>query len=139
MDPVASIIGGVLGGLTSVLIQGLVMPARARLRARAPATWHKFAVWRVGINAGIHATAAAMLGVFFWLSWGLAGLYGLSWWLQGMLFGLIAWIALALPALGSVWLYARLEMRALPGFICDWLLTCLAAGIACAWLASRVS
>jgi len=139
LEPVASIVGGVLGGLTSVLIQGLMMPARARLRARAPATWHEFAVWRVGINAGIHAAAGAMLGVFFWLSWGLAGLYGLSWWLQGMLFALIAWTALALPALGSVWLFARLEIQVLAGFIGDWLLTCLAAGIACAWLASRVT
>jgi len=139
LEPVASIVGGVLGGLTSVLIQGLMMPARARLRARAPATWHEFAVWRVGINAGIHAAAGAMLGVFFWLSWGLAGLYGLSWWLQGMLFALIAWTALALPALGSVWLFARLEIQVLAGFIGDWLLTCLAAGIACAWLASRLT
>ena len=81
--------------------------------------------------------AAAMLGALYWLSWGLAAVVNVAWWLRGIAFAAVCWAALALPALLLLRTQIVVDGRVLGGAIVQWLLVCLGAGLACAWTAAR--
>ena len=75
----------------------------------------------------------AGLGLLFWLSWGLVALVSISWWMRGIVFGLSAWSALALPGLLLGRVDARYSWAVFFAIAFELLSTCVLAGLACGW------
>lgn len=87
----------------------------------------------------IHAAWGAGLGVLFWLSWGLAAVVGVSWWLRGVLFGVLCSSLPVLPAvlLGRVslaWPWSTVGV-----LLIDALATGVLTGVLCAWSWARIA
>lgn len=123
---------GALSGLVSVLAHAVIWSLVEVVRPRVAA-----------LNASnqqldmpdilLHMLAGTGLGLLFWLSWGLAALVDVSWWLRGLTFGSLGWLILGLPAVVSM-ARAR-EIAAGPAAVIAtrWATTCLIAGLGCAW------
>jgi hypothetical protein len=76
--------------------------------------------------------AGAALGFLFWLGWGLIALVGTPWYVVGLLYGALAWVAVAAPVLGTLLLLGHGRTRPLLAHTVEWLFTCLAVGLLCA-------
>ena len=84
-------------------------------------------------EAILHMVAGIALAFLFWLSWGLAALTDGRWWVRGLSFGGLCWVALALPTIGSLVLSRTLDRRAGALIASRWATTALGVGLACAW------
>src|SRR5688500_17937092 len=82
-------------------------------------------------EAFFHMLFGVTLGLLFWLSWGLAAVVQVSWWLRGLAFGGLAAFALVPVLLNMV--LSRTNATRLAIFASRWLTTCLIAGLSCAW------
>lgn len=87
----------------------------------------------------IHAVWGMGLGLLFWLSWGLAAVVGVNWWLRGILFGLLCSGLTVLPAvlLGRVslaWPWSTVGV-----LLIDALATGVLTGVLCAWGWARIA
>ena len=128
-----TVFAGLSGGLAGVLWSGIV--TRAWLADGAGPAADDAAgdtAWQVLAGAALRAVAGAALGFLFWLGWGLIALVGTPWYAIGLLYGALAWIAVAAPVLGTLRLHGRGEARALTAHAVEWLFTCLAVGLLCA-------
>lgn len=126
MHTFQSVLMGGIGGLISVLVCS-VLASLPWTRSQAPLT--------VG-EIILHWFAGTVLGLLFWLSWGLAGLVNVSWWLRGVSFAMLCWIALALPAILTLHLSqpARAHAGTTTAWVSlRWALTCLLSSLVCAW------
>jgi len=83
-------------------------------------------------EALLHMGAGIALGLLFWLSWGLAAVVSVSWWVRGLAFGGLA-ATIVLPSLLQLRLSGRLETQRAMLIATRWLTTCLVAGLTCAW------
>jgi hypothetical protein len=135
MDTLLVALSGLCGGLSGVLWNGLVTnPWLRRLATRDAA----HAALASGTLSGqlattiVYAASGALLGVLYWLSWGLVALNGWSWPAYGLAFGALVWAALALPVLALAGLRAALPRPQIALFALEWLATCLAVGVLCA-------
>ena len=79
-----------------------------------------------------YAFSGALLGLLYWLSWGLVALNGWPWPAYGLVFGALAWAALALPTLALTGLRAGLPRQYTSVLALEWLVACLAASLFCA-------
>jgi hypothetical protein len=128
-----TVFAGLSGGLAGVLWGGIVTrwwlaPGAAPGVEDPPAE----TAWQVLAGAALRAAAGAALGFLFWLGWGLIALIGTPWYSVGMLYGALAWIAVAAPVLGTLRLHGHGSARALTAHAVEWLFTCLAVGLLCA-------
>jgi len=114
---------GTAGGLATVVVQQALWPFRATPANSAVQFAH----------VALHTIMGAGLGLLFWLSWGLVALVNISWWMRGIVFGLSAWSALALPGLLLGRVDARYSWAAFFGLAFELLSTCVLAGLACGW------
>ena len=126
---------GSLSGLISVLAQSIGTSVFEALR-RKPL--HALALAPEAIDALLHMGAGVALGMLFWLSWGLAAVVGVPWYLRGAAFGALAWIALVIPMAVSIAYAWRLPPRAMAWHALRWALTCAVVGLACAWTWQRM-
>jgi len=83
-------------------------------------------------EAFLHMGAGIALGLLFWLSWGLAAVVSVPWWVRGLAFGGLA-SAIALSSLLQLRLSGRLETQRAVLAAARWLTTCVVAGLTCAW------
>lgn len=83
-------------------------------------------------EAFLHMLLGVTLGLLFWLSWGLAAVVQVPWWIRGLAFGGLAALSLA-PALLNSMLLGRVSKPLLAIFGSRWLTTCLIVGLGCAW------
>lgn len=83
-------------------------------------------------EAFLHMLFGVTLGFLFWLSWGLAAIVQVPWWVRGFVFGGLAALALV-PALLDPLLSGRMHGKLLAIVGSRWLTTCLIAGLSCAW------
>ncbi len=83
-------------------------------------------------EAFLHMLFGVTLGFLFWLSWGLAAIVDVTWWVRGLAFGGLAAVALV-PALLNTLLSGRMRGKLLAIFGSRWLTTCVVVGIGCAW------
>jgi len=83
-------------------------------------------------EAFLHMVFGVTLGFLFWLSWGLAAIVQVPWWIRGLAFGGLAALALV-PALLNTVLSGRMPGALIAIFGSRWLTTCLIAGLSCAW------
>jgi hypothetical protein len=81
--------------------------------------------------------AGILAGFLFWLSWGLAAVIGVPWWLRGASFGVAVWSAGCLPVLVGQVVLARGHWLAALATALEWLTTFLLVGLACGWSWSR--
>lgn len=126
-----TVFAGLSGGLAGVLWGGIVTQAwlaRGSGVGDAPAE----TATQVLAGAALRAVAGAALGFLFWLGWGLIALIGTPWYVVGLLYGALAWVAVAAPVLGTLLLHGHGPARALVAHAVEWLFTCLAVGLLCA-------
>ena len=88
-------------------------------------------------DALLHLICGTGLGLLFWLSWGLAALVDVPWWVRGVAFALLCWVPLSLPAVMGAWISAApgrgLSTKTMAMMASRWATTCLIAGLTCAW------
>jgi hypothetical protein len=122
---------GSLAGLVSILGHAVIWSAAELTPAK-----HSPVLATTSLDVTdvlLHLIAGAGLAVFFWLSWGLAAIVDVGWWLRGLCFGALSWSALALPAVISVSLGRTRSIGEVAVLAARWGTTCLAIGLACAW------
>lgn len=137
---ITSLFAGVAGGLTGALWSGLVSsPWLSRKRLGQPAAWHRETLARFAVQALLYAAAGAALGFLFWLGWGLIAIVNAPWYATGALFGLVSWTASAVPLLGALSLRLKGYAPLAAIHALEWLVTCLATGLLCAFSWHRYS
>lgn len=120
---------GSLSGLVSILGHSVAWSLIQVLRPKAPGAFDP----QVQISeALLHMLTGIGLGFLFWLSWGLAAIVDVSWWLRGLSFGGLAAVLILAPLLNMTFA-RRLDAPLLALFASRWLTTCVVAGLICAW------
>jgi len=120
---------GSLSGLISILGHSVVWSV-VELKGGRREQAHELQVQVA--EAFLHMLFGVTLGFLFWLSWGLAAIVQVPWWVRGLAFGGLAAVALV-PALLNTLLSGRMHGKLLAIFGSRWLTTCLVAGLSCAW------
>jgi hypothetical protein len=120
---------GSVSGLVSILGHSVVWSLIELVRPRpAGATDPQVQI----AEAFLHMVLGVALGLLFWLSWGLAAVVEVAWWIRGLAFSGLA-ILLMLPMLLNMLLTRRIEFGLLALFASRWITTCFIAGLSCAW------
>lgn len=128
-----TVFAGLAGGLAGVLWSGMVTtPWLARDSVVANGQQVETAA-RVFAGAALRAAAGAALGFLFWLGWGLIAIVGRPWYEIGLIYGALAWAASAAPALGTLLLRGHGPARPVAAHAVEWLFTCVAIGLLCAF------
>ena len=123
-----TLFAGLAGGLAGVLWSGIVTTPWL---ARAGIT-HGETAFRLFVGAGLRAFAGAMLGLLFWLGWGLIAVVGQPWQAVGLIYGVLCWAAIGVPMLGTLLLRGQVPTRLVLAHAVEWLFTCGAIGLLCA-------
>ncbi|MFO1406197.1 MAG: hypothetical protein U1F08_01555 [Steroidobacteraceae bacterium] len=84
-------------------------------------------------------TAGAVLGLFYWLGWGLISMAGEPWWASGLVFGAVAWAGTVAPLSVALRLRRPDTGRVAAAVAVEWLVTCVAVGVSCALAWRRLS
>lgn len=128
-----TVFAGLAGGLAGVLWSGLVTTpwlARGGIAAAGPSQAETAA--RLLAGAALRGVAGAVLGLLFWLGWGLIAIVGRPWYEVGALYGTLAWLACVAPTLGTLSLRGQGPARPVAAHALEWLFTCVAIGLLCA-------
>jgi hypothetical protein len=133
-----TMLAGTSGGLVGVLWGGIVSAPwlARRLGGQPPALLEERALGQFA-GAVLLAFGGAALGLLFWLGWGLISLVNAPWFEAGLLFGLLSWAGVAAPLLGALALRLRDFGRVAPVLAVEWLVTCVAVGMFCAYAWQR--
>nr|WP_298718244.1 hypothetical protein [uncultured Steroidobacter sp.] len=124
------LIMGSLSGLVAVLAHSVLHSLYQLVHAGdSPASAVSFT------DAFLHLVCGTGLGLLFWLSWGLAGIVDVPWWIRGLSFAMLCWVPVSLPAVIAAWLSAApgLSTKTMALMASRWATTCLIAGLAFAW------
>ena len=133
IELINSVLAGLAGGLAGTLWSGLVSaPLLSRQPALRSLGWVPDSGMRVLGTAIVYGACGAAAGLLFWLGWGLIAIVGQPWFVVGPLFGVLAWVAVAMPALGTLLLQGYGSARAIAAHALEWLFTCLGVGLLCA-------
>jgi hypothetical protein len=84
-------------------------------------------------EALLHMMCGVGLGLLFWLSWGLAAVVQVPWWVRGLSFGGLCWLAIAVPSAVNVALMRAVPTGASVLLASRWGTTCVLTGLSCAW------
>ena len=134
-----SLFAGACGGLVGVLWNGMVSAALLRNPGlQAPLAVDGESLQALLAGAAGHAAAGALQGVLFWAGWSLIALVHVPWYLVGVSFGLLCWSGVALPALLSLRLRLRVPTRYVLASALEWLVSCGAVGLFCAYSWQRI-
>jgi hypothetical protein len=91
------------------------------------------------VGLGLFGASGAVLGLLFWLGWGLVALIEWPWPSLGLAFGVLSWAALVLPLLAWISLRQRGTRTEAAIFAVEWLVACVAAGLFCAMAWDRMA
>jgi len=80
-----------------------------------------------------HAAIGAGVGLLFWLSWGFTALAGLTWWQQGVSFGLLNAVVFGALPLLIVRSLLRCDATLYWLLLSELALTCTLASLASSW------
>lgn len=121
---------GALSGLVGVLAHSIVYSVIELIGSRGTTAGSLQLT-----DAFLHLICGAGLGLLFWLSWGLAGLVEVPWWVRGVTFAALCWLPISLPAVLNAWFSAQqaLSTKTVAAMATRWAMTCLIAGLTCAW------
>jgi hypothetical protein len=81
----------------------------------------------------MHLIGGVTLGAMFWLSWGLAAVVDVTWYVRGIVFAALIFVAACLPALASFALATRDTKVSSIALIARWATTCLTVSLSCSW------
>jgi hypothetical protein len=129
---------GALSGVISALGHSVAWSAVALLQSPPQARTFASTTTLEVLEILLHMCAGAALGFLFWLSWGLAAVVDVAWWVRGVSFGCLCWLALALPAMASLAMIQRVSIAATASTASRWATTCVLTGLSCAWSWDRV-
>ena len=135
-----SLFAGACGGLVGVLWNGIVSAALLRnlgLPAAACGRWREPCRRCSPARPGTPPPARVQ-GLLFWAGWSLIALVHMPWYLVGVSFGLLCWSGVALPALLSLRLRLRVPTRYVLASALEWLVSCGAVGLFCAYSWQRI-
>lgn len=131
-------VAGLSGGLVGVLWSGLVtMPWLAGSRPETAPTPRPEKGSTLLANAVLLAFGGTALGFLFWLGWALVALVNVPWFAIGLLFGLLVWTGIAAPLIGSLALRLVGFGGVARALAVEWLVTCIAVGLFCAFAWQR--
>jgi hypothetical protein len=122
MDLTYLMLTGGLSGLVSVLVHSILSSARAAVRP----------------GALLHMLYGTGFALLFWLSWGLAAVVDVPWWVRGLSFGSLCWLSFAVPSLVGVALARGLPVAMIAVLASRWATTSVIAGLSCAWSWERM-
>lgn len=131
MDLTYLMMTGGLSGLVSVLLHSIVASARPiQPGATVPPLQAS--------DALLHMLYGAGFALLFWLSWGLAAVVDVPWWVRGLSFGSLCWVSFAVPGVAGIALSRGLPKAAIAEAATRWATTSVIAGLACAWSWERM-
>jgi hypothetical protein len=129
-----TVFAGVSGGLAGMLWSGLVTaPWLARGNPQAATDEPQDTAAAMLAGAAVRAASGGLLGFLFWLGWGLIAVVNTPWYATGLLYGALCWAALAAPVVGTWPLRRSTGGSAAIAHAVEWLVTCLAIGLLCAY------
>lgn len=134
IELLSSMFAGAFGGLTGVLWSGVV--SGALLRGLALPAAHAVggeSLRTMFAGAVAHSGAGALQGLLYWASWSLIALVHMPWYLVGAAFGLACWAGVALPVLLTLGLRLSIPVRLTVVHASEWLASCVAVGLFCAY------
>jgi hypothetical protein len=123
---------GALSGLVSLLAHAVIWSLAEMIRPQLRSVQTPYRQLDVP-DILLHLIAGTGLGLLFWLSWGLTAIVSVPWWMRGLAFAGLTWIALALPASLSVARARQVTLSSVAVIATRWATTCLIAGLACSW------
>lgn len=123
---------GSLSGLISILGHSALWSGAQLLRGGPQTTAAMRGEVTVG-EAVLHMLCGIALGALFWLSWGLAAVVDVAWWVRGLAFAGLCWLALSAPVIVELAIARRMALRDAALVAARWGTTCIVAGLACAW------
>ncbi len=129
----ASASGGVLSIFTSWLITAYLFHGYQRL---TPETWRPEGPRQYALSSVVQVLGGAAVGLLFFATGGLSHLAVSGWLGTGVVFGLLAWLALVCPVAVTNAVYVRLHRGVVVGLLLDSLVGVLLVSSACAWAAS---
>jgi hypothetical protein len=125
---------GSLSGLVSVLAHAVLASLLDTIRRRTTAqAVHDGHSQLQLTDALLHMLCGTGLGLLFWLSWGLAAIVAVPWWVRGVTFAGLGALTLTLPAILDIAWTRGLTQRMTFLIASRWATTFLVAGLACAW------
>jgi hypothetical protein len=122
---------GGLSGLLSVFGHSVAWSIAERLRWRSPDS--RIEVHPTVMEMLLHLIAGVALGAMFWLSWGLAAVVDVTWYIRGLAFAGLTFVGACLPALASLMFATRDSKVSSIAMILRWATTCLAVSLTCSW------
>jgi hypothetical protein len=132
MDLTYLMLTGSLSGLVSVLLHSILASARTAVRPGAVIPPLQIS------DAVVHMLYGCGFALLFWLSWGLAAIVDVPWWVRGLCFGSLCWLSFALPTVVGVALSQGLSVATIAAVASRWATTSVIAGLACAWSWDRM-
>jgi hypothetical protein len=132
MDLTYLMLTGGLSGLVSVLLHSIVASARTSIHPGATAPPMQAS------DALLHMLYGTGFALLFWLSWGLAAVVDVPWWVRGLSFGSLCWVSFAVPGVVGIALSRGLPIAAIAEAATRWATTSVIAGLACAWSWERM-
>ena len=132
MDLTYLMLTGSLSGLVSVLLHSIVASAHAAVRPGTVIPPLQVA------DALLHMLYGCGFALLFWLSWGLAAVVAVPWWVRGLSFGSLCWLSFAVPSVVGVALARDLPIAMIAALASRWATTSVIAGLACAWSWERM-
>lgn len=126
----AGVVAGIVSIFTSWLITGTIFHKYQRL---TPDTWRPEGPAQYAMSSALNVVEC--VGIALLLAWSSAfpGMQAHGWAGRGVLFGLVCWCALLLPATLVQAVYVKLHRGFVAGAALDALVLCLMAGAAGAW------
>ena len=85
-----------MSGLISVLAHAVICSAIDLVRRKSPPSRSRTQQLDV-LDALLHMLCGTGLGLLFWLSWGLAAVVDVPWWVRGLTFGGLCWLRWRCP------------------------------------------
>lgn len=128
---------GALSGVVSSLAHICFWSILAHLSPARTAPWLTASGQNV-VGILLHTAAGLGIGLAFWLSWGYAGLIAVPWWLRGLSFGGLSWVAFSLPVLLSQHAAGEIAWRRLAAIAAQWATTCLLTALTCSWSWAKI-
>jgi hypothetical protein len=129
---IAGAVGGFLSIFTSWLITGNLFHGYQRL---TPETWRPEGPKQYALSSLLQILEGAAVGALFFATGGLSSAPAATWLLRGLLFGSLAWLALACPVLLGSAIYVKLHSGVVVGLLLDSLFAVVLMSCACAWAA----
>ena len=130
------VIAGAVGGFISIFTSWLITgTAFHRFQRLTPGTWRAEGPRQYALSSLLQVLAGAAFGLLFFATGGPSHFGPASWLESGLLFGSLAWLAVACPTHAINAVYVNLHRGVVVGLLADALVGLLVVGCAGAWAA----